>query len=210
MDLLFIVLSAVLSGYLFGSLPFGLILCRVFGYGDIRKIGSGNIGATNVLRTGNKPLAALTLLLDAGKGAIAVGGAFWIASVLSLPQDVQSTLMIVAGGFAVIGHMFPVWLKFKGGKGVATFIGMVLALMPYAGLALCGAWLVMAILFRISSLSALVATLLTPAIAFFIYDWRYALMSAAVTALIWLRHKDNIKRIIQGQEPKIGVKKAAS
>ncbi len=185
--------------YLLGSIPFGLVLTRMAGYGDIRKIGSGNIGATNVLRTGNKPLALLTLLLDGGKGAIAVLIARYFGG-----EDAA----LAAGLFSILGHCFPVWLKFQGGKGVATTLGMFLALAPYTGLVAIGTWLVMAALFRISSLAALIAMISTPVSAYVIYhNPVLASVSLFVAAFVWYRHKTNIQRLLKGEEPKIGKKK---
>ena len=210
-----------IAAYLLGSIPFGLVLTRMAGYGDIRKIGSGNIGATNVLRTGNKPLALLTLVLDGGKGAIAVGIAAWATHQFvnctemgaCMPAcncsnyPVSKNIVYVAGLFSIIGHCFPVWLKFNGGKGVATTLGMFLALSPFTGLVACGTWLLMAGLFRISSLAALTALLSTPLTAMVIYhDPKLAVMAALVTALVWYRHKANIQRLLKGEEPKIGKK----
>lgn len=186
-------------GYLLGSVPFGLVLTRMAGYGDIRAIGSGNIGATNVLRTGNKGLALLTLLLDSGKGAIAVLIAAHFASF---------DAAMAAGLFSILGHCFPVWLKFKGGKGVATTLGMAITLAPYVGLLACATWLVVATVSRISSLSALVAMLSMPISAFLVYHNPYlAGVCAGVAALVWIRHKTNIQRILKGEEPKIGKRK---
>lgn len=190
MELVFIT-----GGYLLGSIPFGLLLSKWAGYGDIRDIGSGNIGATNVLRTGNKKLALATLLLDGGKGA---------AAVLLARQLGGENAAMLAGLFSIIGHMFPVWLKFKGGKGVATTIGMLLALLPAAGLIACAVWLLMALGFRYSSLAALIAVLSTPLAAHFIYD--DAALSALcgfIALLIWFKHRANIRRLIKGEEPKI-------
>lgn len=217
-----IILFAVLA-YLLGSIPFGLVLTRMAGYGDIRKIGSGNIGATNVLRTGNKPLALLTLLLDGGKGALAVGLAFWVMTLIGdcstrgycpsgcgpcIAGGISPYALYAAGLFSILGHCFPVWLKFNGGKGVATTLGMFLALAPLTGLAACLTWLLMAALFRISSLAALMAMLSTPVSALVIYhEPKLALMSAFVAALVWYRHKANIQRLLKGEEPKIGKKK---
>lgn len=193
-----IIIFAVLA-YLLGSIPFGLVLTRMAGYGDIRKIGSGNIGATNVLRTGNKPLALLTLLLDGGKGAIAVLIARYFGG-----EDAA----LAAGLFSILGHCFPVWLKFHGGKGVATTLGMFLALAPYTGLAAIGTWLVMAALFRISSLAALMAVISTPVSAYVIYhNPVLAGVSLFVAAFVWYRHKTNIQRLLKGEEPRIGKKK---
>ncbi|HTH18241.1 MAG TPA: glycerol-3-phosphate 1-O-acyltransferase PlsY [Magnetospirillum sp.] len=191
-------LVAAIGGYLLGSIPFGLVLTRMAGLGDIRQIGSGNIGATNVLRTGRKGLALATLLLDGGKGAIAVGLAWALAG-----QDA----MLVAGFAAVLGHNFPVWLKFKGGKGVATTIGTLIAAAWPVGLAACGTWLVVAFLFRISSLSALVALALSPAFAWYFRGPETAAMAAGLAVLGFIRHKTNIQRLLKGEEPKIGSKK---
>lgn len=193
-----IILFAILA-YLLGSIPFGLVLTRMAGYGDIRKIGSGNIGATNVLRTGNKPLALLTLLLDGGKGAI---------TVLIARYFGHEDAALAAGLFSILGHCFPVWLKFQGGKGVATTLGMFLALAPYTGLVAIGTWLVMAALFRISSLAALIAMISTPVSAYVIYhNPVLAGVSFFVAAFVWYRHKTNIQRLLKGEEPKIGKKK---
>ncbi|MEM1102914.1 MAG: glycerol-3-phosphate 1-O-acyltransferase PlsY [Pseudomonadota bacterium] len=192
----------LIAGYLLGSVPFGLVLTRAAGLGDIRKIGSGNIGATNVLRTGNKPLALATLLLDGGKGAIAVLLARAIfGDAAALPA--------LAGGAAFLGHLFPVWLGFKGGKGVATFLGTLIALSPPVGLGACATWLAAAFAFRYSSLSALIAAALSP--AYFLAAG--ANVSAGVAALctlfIFVRHEANIKRLLAGEEPKIGASKTA-
>lgn len=187
------------TGYLIGSIPFGLLLSKFFGYGDIRKIGSGNIGATNVLRTGNKKLAALTLLLDGLKGFCAV-------FLLSAPDFLQ----VSVGLCAIIGHCFPVWLKFKGGKGVATALGVLLAAVPYAGLAACSVWLAAAFLFKISSLAALLAFLVAPLVTLIFYGVTPAFVCALITLLIFMRHRANISRLIKGEEPKIGKKKEAS
>ena len=193
------VLFFAVFGYVLGSIPFGLVLTRIAGYGDIRAIGSGNIGATNVLRTGNKPLALATLILDSGKGAAAVLiAAYWGGFEPAM----------AAGLFSILGHCFPVWLKFKGGKGVATTLGMVIALAPFTGLAALATWLCMAVAFRMSSLSALVAMVSMPISAMLIYhDARLATVCAGVAILVWIRHKANIQRIIAGTEPKIGKKK---
>lgn len=185
--------------YLLGSIPFGLVLCKAFGYGDIREIGSGNIGATNVLRTGNKPLALATFLLDTGKGAIAV--------LIATAVHDYEWFAWGAGMFAVIGHMYPVWLKFKGGKGVATTIGTLWALSWPLGLIVCAVWLLMAFLFRISSLSALTAFLAMPGLSF-LFAGKLALPFATVIAiLVYWRHKSNIERLILGTEPKMNFKK---
>lgn len=191
------ILSAIF-GYFLGSIPFGLVLCYLFGYGDIRTIGSGNIGATNVLRTGNKPLALATLLLDSGKGAIAVSVAHFLFGF---------DAAMVAGFSALIGHLYPVWLKFKGGKGVATTLGTLFALAPPVGLGACGIWLMMAGLFKYSSLAALVATMATPLMAHVVYhNPNLSGLCAAIAFLVWVKHRANIKRLMAGEEPKIGKK----
>ncbi len=180
--------------YLIGSIPFGLLLTRLAGLGDIRKIGSGNIGATNVLRTGNKPLAAATLALDAGKGAAGalVGGLF-------APEGA-----LIGAVAAVAGHMFPLWLGFRGGKGVATGFGALAALAWPSGLIAVAVWLAVALIFRLSSLSALVTTVLAPFHVWYFADLRTALAVAVVCALIWIRHHQNIARLLKGEEPRIG------
>lgn len=187
-----------LLAYLFGSIPFGLVISRLFGLGDIRTQGSGNIGATNVLRTGNKLAAFLTLVLDAGKGAIAV-----LVARAMLGEGAAG----FAGLFAVLGHCFPLYLGFKGGKGVATFLGTVLALSFPAGLAACASWAVTAAISRISSLSALVAAILAPLFVLYFYHWHGAVVVAILSAVILWRHKDNIARLRAGTEPRIGQKK---
>lgn len=193
----------IITGYLLGSIPFGLILTRLGGYGDIRAIGSGNIGATNVLRTGNKKLAILTLVLDGAKGAA--------ACLIALKITHDADIAMLAGGAALIGHLFPVWLKFKGGKGVATTLGLLIAAAPTIGVMACVIWLIMAFSFRYSSLSALTAMLCAPVLAWMIYaDTHLVALCALCAALVWWRHKDNIKRLLRGEEPKIGRKKAAA
>lgn len=190
---------AALFGYLLGSIPFGLVLCKMAGLGDIRKIGSGNIGATNVLRTGNKPLAAATLLLDSGKGALAVA----IVYIM-----IGYNAAMLAGFFALVGHCYPLWLNFKGGKGVATALGTLLALSPIVGLVTCMIWMVTALMSRMSSLAALVAVGFSPLIAHYVSaNPNLPGFCAAVTVLVYLKHRDNIKRILSKQEPKIGQKK---
>lgn len=192
-------LAALGGSYLLGSIPFGLILTRMAGLGDVRKIGSGNIGATNVLRTGRKGLAAATLLLDGAKGAVAV----LIAKTWGLD------LALVGAFGAVIGHLFPVWLGFRGGKGVATTLGVLLALAPLLGAASCLAWLLVAAVFRFSSLAALVAVAIAPPVAWFLLrDLEMALLTVALAVLVWLRHHENIRRLLAGQEPKIGGRKS--
>lgn len=192
-----IALAAIL-GYLLGSVPFGLVITRFAGLGDIRKVGSGNIGATNVLRTGRKDLALATLALDGGKGAIAV----FAAQALGWPLE-------IAGAAAFLGHCFPVWLRFKGGKGVATFLGTLLALWVPAGAVACATWLVAAFLFRFSSLAALIAAAAAPLVLFSMGKASFAIAAAFMTLLIFIRHQANIKRLIAGDEPKIAAKKKA-
>jgi acyl phosphate:glycerol-3-phosphate acyltransferase len=192
------ILLAAILGYLLGSVPFGLVITRAAGLGDIRAIGSGNIGATNVLRTGRKDLALATLLLDSGKGAIAV----LIAYALSWPPE-------VAGAAAFLGHCFPVWLKFRGGKGVATFLGTLLALWFPAGAFACAIWLGCAYLFKYSSLAALIAAAASPLVLFSMGKPSFAIAALFMTALIFIRHSANIERLVKGEEPKIGKKKAA-
>lgn len=191
-----LILWAVI-GYLLGSIPFGIVITRAMGLGDLRQIGSGNIGATNVLRTGNKPAALATLLLDSGKGAIAVLLARWLAG---------PDAAMLAGAAAFLGHLFPVWLGFKGGKGVATFLGTLLALDWRLGLTACGLWLLVALVTRISSLSALVAAAATPFFAGWLDGSRMALVTAFMAVLIFIRHHANISRILNGTEPRIGKK----
>ncbi len=184
-------------GYLLGSVPFGLLLAKAMGLGNLREIGSGNIGATNVLRTGSKPAAALTLLLDAGKGAVAV----------LLAKTAGGELPLVAGLAAMIGHCFPVWLRFSGGKGVATFLGIVLALNFWVGLGACLAWLAGAFATRISSMGALVASLAAIPLTYALDGSAAAVFVALMAAIIFWRHRGNIARIRAGTEPKIGQKK---
>jgi glycerol-3-phosphate acyltransferase PlsY len=191
----------IAGGYLLGSVPFGLVLTRLFGKVDIRTIGSGNIGATNVLRTGNKGLALATLLLDGGKGAAA---ALLAGAVLS------PVAAVMAGVAAVIGHNFPVWLGFKGGKGVATSLGMLLAVAWPVGLASCLTWVAVAAITRISSLSALMALILAPAYAFLWSSDAVVLAAAILGVLSILRHRANIRRLLAGTEPKIGKKETAA
>ncbi|GAB4357012.1 MAG: glycerol-3-phosphate 1-O-acyltransferase PlsY [Kiloniellaceae bacterium] len=190
--------AALAGGYLLGSIPFGLLLTRMAGLGDVRQIGSGNIGATNVLRTGRKGLAAGTLLLDGGKGAAAV-----LIAKLWGPD-----MALVAAFGAVIGHLFPVWLRFKGGKGVATTLGVLLALSPALGSLCCLAWLVVAFLFRYSSLAALASIGAAPLLSWFLLgDLQMVQLTAVLAILVWLRHHENIRRLLSGQESKIGQKK---
>jgi glycerol-3-phosphate acyltransferase PlsY len=195
----------VVGGYLLGSIPFGLVAARLGGLGDIRKIGSGNIGATNVLRSGRKDLALITLIGDSGKGALAV----LIAWLLCRDGPDVAVCQALAGGAAFFGHCFPVWLKFKGGKGVATFMGVMLACWWPAGLA-CGAtWLVIAAIFRISSLAALAAATLSAIWVFLLDGPRpFLYLALFLAVLIFIRHRENISRLLKGEEPRIGAKKA--
>ncbi|MGE7369786.1 glycerol-3-phosphate 1-O-acyltransferase PlsY [Neorhizobium sp. NPDC001467] len=189
--------GALAFGYLLGSIPFGLLLTRAAGLGDIRSIGSGNIGATNVLRTGNKKLAAATLLLDALKATVAA----LIASFF-FGKDAGA----LAGFAAFLGHLFPVWLGFKGGKGVATYIGTLLGIAPLMVLVFAAVWLSVAKITKYSSLSALVATLVIPVVLWFINEPRIALLMAIMTVISWWKHETNIKRLIAGTESRIGQK----
>lgn len=192
-----VALGALVLGYLLGSIPFGLVLTRMAGLGDVRKIGSGNIGATNVLRTGNRKLAAATLLLDAFKGT---------AAVLLAGAAFGPDAGILAGFAAFIGHLFPVWLGFKGGKGVATYIGVLLGLFPLMVLVFAVIWGSIAYLSRYSSLSALVATLVIPVVLWIVGAEKMALAMALMTLITWWKHKPNIERLILRTESKIGDK----
>ena len=219
-------LAAIAFGYLLGSIPFGLLLTRAAGLGDVRKIGSGNIGATNVLRTGNKGLAAATLLLDALKATAAVLIVHWFlksqwgfrldymaGTAISPPLPVDYPIAMrafvvsaVAGVAAFIGHTYPVWLGFKGGKGVATFIGAALGFFWPAAMFFCGVWLVMAYTYRTSSLAALVASVIATAYPFMLGETVIGVLMAVMTVLIFYKHEANIRRLMAGQEPKIGAK----
>jgi acyl phosphate:glycerol-3-phosphate acyltransferase len=190
-------LAALACGYLFGSIPFGLILTRAAGLGDIRSIGSGNIGATNVLRTGNKKLAAATLLLDALKATTAALIGWYVLG----PEA-----GLLAGFAAFIGHLFPVWLGFKGGKGVATYIGTLLGVSPWMVLVFAAVWLGCAKITKYSSLSALVATVIVPIVLFAIGQPKIGLVMAIMTVISWCKHHQNIKRLLAGTESKIGQK----
>lgn len=188
---------AIIGGYLLGSIPFGFLIARASGVGDIRNIGSGNIGATNVLRTGRKGIALLTLLLDAAKAGVA---ALIFNHIFGVP------IGLFAGAAALIGHCFPIWLKFKGGKGVATFFGILFATAWPLGLIASAIWLGCAFMTRISSLSALAAAGIIPIIAFMTGNIPIALMSVMLAAIIYIRHAENIGRILKGTESKIGKK----
>lgn len=192
-------LIAVVVGYLFGSIPFGIILTKIAGGPDLRSIGSGNIGATNVLRTGNKKLAAATLVGDMLKGTVAVlvGARF-----LGGPEAA-----LAAGIGAFLGHLFPVWLRFKGGKGVATYIGVLIGVKASIALVFAAIWLSLAYLFRYSSLAALVASALTPLLLWFWVGMpKAAIVMAGLTLLLWIMHRENIARLLAGREGKIGQK----
>lgn len=186
------------AGYLLGSIPFGVVITRAAGAGDVRRIGSGNIGATNVLRTGRKDLALATLLLDAGKGAVAL--------LLARHLLNSETAGAIAGGAAFLGHLFPVWLGFKGGKGVATFLGTLIALHWPLGLIACAIWLLTAAVSRISSLSALLAAALSPVFAWGLGRGDLIAVSLFMAVLIFIRHSANITRLMDGSEPRIGRK----
>ena len=188
-------------GYLLGSIPFGLLFTSLAGEGDIRKIGSGNIGATNVLRTGNRWAAAATLLFDAGKGA---------AAVLLMRAYFGDMAALFAALGAFLGHIFPVWLKFKGGKGVATFLGVSLALYWPVGLLVAATWLGAALIWRISSLSALVGAALSTLYMLLFGLNAYAVLTFVLTVLIFVTHRENIARLLKGEEPRIGAKSAAA
>ena len=189
---LYIAIAA--AGYLLGSIPFGLLLTRSAGLGDIRKIGSGSIGATNVLRTGRKSLAAATVLLDGGKGALAV----------LIGQHWGPDTAMLAGCGAVVGHLFPIWLRFRGGKGVATSMGVLLMLDWRIGLLACATWLVVAVILRYSSVASLSALALSPVFAWFFASHQLAAVALFIAVLVWIRHHQNIGRLVRGQEPKIG------
>lgn len=202
MDIIWIVLLlAFTAGYLLGSIPFGLLLTRAAGLSDVRKIGSGNIGATNVLRTGHKGLAAATLLLDTLKGTAAVLlAAQWIGA----PAGYAIVSTLAAGLGAFIGHTFPVWLRFKGGKGVATYIGVLIGIYWPAAVLFCALWLTVAVLTRYSSLSALLAAAATPPVLLALGDRPSALLFAVLTLLLFWAHRANVRRLLSGEEPKIG------
>ncbi|MBR7158449.1 MAG: glycerol-3-phosphate 1-O-acyltransferase PlsY [Alphaproteobacteria bacterium] len=192
-----------ICGYFLGSIPFGLLFTRMAGLGDIRKIGSGNIGATNVLRTGRKDLALLTLICDSGKAALAAAAGMYLA-----PEGYSHLAGLLAGTAGVLGHNFPLWLKFKGGKGVASTLGVILVTAPFTGLLCCITWLVMAFTFRYSSLAALTAMVLAPVYAFFFSSLTAVGFFLFLALLSLLRHRANIDRLLKGTESKIGAKKS--
>lgn len=201
-----------IGGYLLGSIPCGLVLCYLAGYGDIRKIGSGNIGATNVLRTGNKWLALLTVILDASKAGLIA----WLAlkfvetknfNIYNITTNLNIAVSLFAGSMAIIGHNFPVWLKFKGGKGVASAFGFILVTQPTLALCAFGIWLFMAFTFRYSSLSAIVAAFSLPIITYFYAEPIYVICYTALVILVLVRHHANFARLFKGEESKISFKK---
>ena len=211
-DIAIWIAAVAVAGYLLGSIPFGVLLTRAAGLGDVRAIGSGNIGATNVLRTGRKDLALLTLLLDGGKGAAAVllGAASlpWAEALLETRIDPEWRIWAgaAAGAAAFLGHLFPVWLGFKGGKGVATFIGCLIGLKPLAALVFAGVWLATAAATRYSSLAALVASLATPVALWVMGERQMAELFILLAVLLWWKHGQNITRLLAGTEGRIGQK----
>ncbi|RUU14758.1 glycerol-3-phosphate 1-O-acyltransferase PlsY [Mesorhizobium sp. M7A.T.Ca.TU.009.01.3.2] len=194
--MIYSLIPTLVFGYLLGSIPFGLLLTRAAGLGDVRKIGSGNIGATNVLRTGNKGLAAATLLLDALKGTAAV----------LIAAHFAPDLAIWAGLGAFLGHLFPVWLGFKGGKGVATYLGVLIGLAWQVALIFAVAWLVMAFLFRYSSLAALTAAVIVPIALYVLSTPQNAALFVVMSIIVFIKHRENISRLLAGTEGKIGAK----
>lgn len=193
-DLLIVVFCV--AGYLCGSIPFGLIIARFGGAGDIRSVGSGNIGATNVLRTGRKGLAIATLLADAFKG--------FVPTIIALSFGIEFAIFTALGAF--LGHLFPIWLKFKGGKGVATYIGLILAFSWKVFLGFAVVWITVAFITRYSSLAALIATLVVPALFLFVHQNELAILFGVLSILAWVRHRQNIGRLFRGEEGKIGAK----
>ncbi len=190
------VLLVIILSYLMGSITFGILISKVLKLGDLRSIGSGNIGATNVLRTGNKKAAMITLIMDMGKGAL----------VVTLMLNYTNTFLTSLTAIAVfLGHLFPIWQKFKGGKGVATYIGIILVFSFLAGLVTCFIWLLVAIVYKKSSLSALIATILTPLWLWFFDKPHFILPSIIMTLLIFIKHIDNIRRLFKGIEPNIKI-----
>lgn len=208
-----VLLICALGGYLAGSIPFGLVLCYLAGYGDIRKIGSHNIGATNVLRTGNKWLALLTVLLDAFKAGLAAYVAYRLVPNTEIGtfggRVVTLNVLgsLIAGACGIIGHNFPIWLKFKGGKGVASSLGFILMTQWPIALIALGVWLTMAFTFRYSSLSALTAAVIIPIVSFFLCPPIYTLFYTCIALLVIVRHHANIARLLKGEESKISFKK---
>ncbi|MDO8359049.1 MAG: glycerol-3-phosphate 1-O-acyltransferase PlsY [Devosia sp.] len=200
---------AALIGYGMGSIPFGLLITQAAGLGDVRKIGSGNIGATNVLRTGRRELAALTLLLDAAKGAVAVliVRAFVVGHAVPTIEAEGGWILCTAGAAAFLGHLFPVWLGFKGGKGVAVFIGVLFGLSWPVGLIFCAVWLVIAFAQKYSSLAALTAAVTAPIFAYVFDGVRLAGTAAVLAILLIYKHRTNIVRLLDGSEPRIGAEK---
>jgi glycerol-3-phosphate acyltransferase PlsY len=208
--LVFIFIVSAIGGYLLGSIPFGLVLTRAAGLGDIREIGSGNIGATNVLRTGRRDIALATLLLDALKAGIALLLARAVAGLAGLPTELQMQAGLVAGAAAFIGHCFPVWLGFKGGKGVATFFGVLFAGAWPLGVIAGVTWLAVATIFRYSSLAALCAAAIAPVAGLVAgFAWPEVIFTLVLAVLIFFRHSANIERLRAGTEPRIGDKKEA-
>jgi acyl phosphate:glycerol-3-phosphate acyltransferase len=185
---------AVFFGYMLGSIPFGLLLTRLSGGGDLRDIGSGNIGATNVLRTGNKAIAALTLLLDVGKGAVAV----------LIASSIEGGLGVLAGMGAFLGHLYPVWLKFKGGKGVATLLGIVAALAPILGMVFAITWITCLVILRYSSVSGMLASISIPITAVIVGQYSWVPMFIGFALLVIWKHRANVERLMAGEEPKVG------
>jgi glycerol-3-phosphate acyltransferase PlsY len=204
-----ILFAVVVAGYLLGTIPFGVIATRLGGAGDIRKVGSGNIGATNVLRTGRRDLAAITLIGDGGKGAVAALLAHALAGRLGAPEA-AGFLAALAGGSAFFGHLFPVWLGFRGGKGVATFFGVMIAVAWPVGLMAGATWIALAILLRWSSLAALAAAALAPLYALAMHAGAPVVtLAVGMAVVIFVRHHENIARLLKGEEPKIGAHKPA-
>jgi|SRR6185312_7798697 len=196
---------SIIGGYLLGSIPFGVIATRLGGAGDLRQVGSGNIGATNVLRTGRRDLALITLIGDGGKGAAAVLLATWLTG--------SAADGAIAGGAAFLGHLFPVWLGFKGGKGVATFLGTLIAAAWPAGLAAGALWIAMALIFRFSSLAGLTAAALGPLLVWWLDQSEtgklaHIWLAAFMAVLVFIRHHENIRRLLKGEEPRIGASSA--
>ncbi len=196
MDGILGVIIAGVLGYLLGSIPFGLLLTKAAGLGDIRGMGSGNIGATNVLRTGNKWLALATLILDAGKGALAV----------YMARAIAPDAVLIAAAAAFFGHLHPMWLNFRGGKGVAVFLGIALAIDPLLGIICCAVWLLVGVMFRYSSVAALAAAAISPIYAMAVGKYMVGVLFLLLALMIFLRHSSNIRRLLRGEEPRIGQK----